>query len=396
MRILNKDLFFIFIVLVFVFSLKNILESFFLVSPSLLHPFFMEPFLMEADDEERKLVQLQMVIRHGHRAPYQSFPSNPHSGFIWKEGYQSLTLLGRLQNFAMGDHLRKVYNDFITTNPKETIFARAQCSRGDEERDALHASKIFNETKERFSHFYRYLSFHAGGHVENCFGGSHIAKTLMSQEAYNLTSPIWARLYWEELQYQIVLNYYFLYATKILLRFRVGNLLKHMIGNIERRINKEDVDTRVIVYSGHGSTINLILFSLNRFNFLETPTGSVLVTELWKERKNRYSVRWLLFNSSHPERHIDPPVPLHFDDCGGEFCSVENLINRIKDFIPVDWESECNYEVPIALKELDFVANLPYFGLQFGSSSASSLVSVALQNIIIVNVIVITFYLSIK
>nr|XP_042899115.1 prostatic acid phosphatase-like isoform X2 [Parasteatoda tepidariorum] len=334
MRILNKDLFFIFIVLVFVFSLKNILESFFLVSPSLLHPFFMEPFLMEADDEERKLVQLQMVIRHGHRAPYQSFPSNPHSGFIWKEGYQSLTLLGRLQNFAMGDHLRKVYNDFITTNPKEvqvftseaarslygsyafmtglyapkkeyqftdellwqpittitseyvTIFARAQCSRGDEERDALHASKIFNETKERFSHFYRYLSFHAGGHVENCFGGSHIAKTLMSQEAYNLTSPIWARLYWEELQYQIVLNYYFLYATKILLRFRVGNLLKHMIGNIERRINKEDVDTRVIVYSG--------------------------------------------------------------------------------------------------------------FGLQFGSSSASSLVSVALQNIIIVNVIVITFYLSIK
>ncbi|XP_015930631.1 prostatic acid phosphatase-like isoform X1 [Parasteatoda tepidariorum] len=409
MRILNKDLFFIFIVLIFVFSLKNILESFFIVSPSLLQPLFLEPFVLEEERGKRKLVLLQMIFRHGHRAPYQTFPSNPYNIFVWEEGYESLTKLGRLQNYVMGRHLQEMYYDFITTNPKEiqvftseaarsfygsyafvtglyapkkeyqfteeilwqpitsitsesvTILGRGDCLRAELEEYAFAKTKLFNETNERFRLFFRYLSFHVGAKVDTCLVAARVAKTLNSQEAYNLTSPKWALLYWEELQHQIVLNYYFRYATKTLIRLRVGNLLKHMINSMQKRINNENIDTRVIAYSGHGSTINQVLFSLNQYNNLETPMAATFIAELWKERKNKYSVRWLLFNSSNPEKHINPPIALYFEDCGGEFCPLENLINRTKDFIPTNWDDECDFKVHIPLEKLDPVADLPPF-----------------------------------
>ncbi|XP_071039347.1 lysosomal acid phosphatase-like isoform X2 [Parasteatoda tepidariorum] len=379
MRILNKDLFFIFIVLIFVFSLKNILESFFIVSPSLLQPLFLEPFVLEEERGKRKLVLLQMIFRHGHRAPYQTFPSNPYNIFVWEEGYESLTKLGRLQNYVMGRHLQEMYYDFITTNPKEiqvftseaarsfygsyafvtglyapkkeyqfteeilwqpitsitsesvTILGRGDCLRAELEEYAFAKTKLFNETNERFRLFFRYLSFHVGAKVDTCLVAARVAKTLNSQEAYNLTSPKWALLYWEELQHQIVLNYYFRYATKTLIRLR------------------------------HGSTINQVLFSLNQYNNLETPMAATFIAELWKERKNKYSVRWLLFNSSNPEKHINPPIALYFEDCGGEFCPLENLINRTKDFIPTNWDDECDFKVHIPLEKLDPVADLPPF-----------------------------------
>lgn len=86
--------------------------------------------------------------------------------------------------------------------------------------------------------------------------------------------------------------------------------------------------------------------------------GSVLVLELWRE-DDEYLVRFLNFNSTSPEISIDPPVPLYFEDCGGSFCSVDNFMDRTKEFRPFDLKEECQYRRNMPLRSLDTVCDLP-------------------------------------
>ncbi|XP_015930639.1 prostatic acid phosphatase isoform X1 [Parasteatoda tepidariorum] len=410
MRRIKRKLFFLFMLLIFLISIRNVLDSIFADTPYLFKPFNLEPFMLFTNEKKRELVLLQMIVRHGHRAPYVSWPTNIYNaqGF-WKEGYQSLTQLGRLQNYVMGKHLQNFYKNFITTNPKEVnvlateaaralygayafmaglyapkkenqfsdeiqwqpiipytagykdIFGRnSKCKRANDELDAFHNSKLYNETLERHKFLYRFLTFHTRVVVEGPFEASDIARTLNTQEYFNLSSPKWSEPCRDELEYQILLNYYFLYSTKILLRYRVGNLLNHMVNNMILKMNDDMENKRVIVYAGHGSTITQVLLTLNKFSFVETPMGSVLVLELWKE-DDTYSLRFLHFNSSSPEIRINPPVSLHFEECGGSFCSVESFLNKTAQFRPDDFKAECDYKMNISLRSLDTVCDLPLF-----------------------------------
>ncbi|XP_042899113.1 prostatic acid phosphatase isoform X3 [Parasteatoda tepidariorum] len=362
MRRIKRKLFFLFMLLIFLISIRNVLDSIFADTPYLFKPFNLEPFMLFTNEKKRELVLLQMIVRHGHRAPYVSWPTNIYNaqGF-WKEGYQSLTQLGRLQNYVMGKHLQNFYKNFITTNPKEDIFGRnSKCKRANDELDAFHNSKLYNETLERHKFLYRFLTFHTRVVVEGPFEASDIARTLNTQEYFNLSSPKWSEPCRDELEYQILLNYYFLYSTKILLRYRVGNLLNHMVNNMILKMNDDMENKRVIVYAGHGSTITQVLLTLNKFSFVETPMGSVLVLELWKE-DDTYSLRFLHFNSSSPEIRINPPVSLHFEECGGSFCSVESFLNKTAQFRPDDFKAECDYKMNISLRSLDTVCDLPLF-----------------------------------
>ncbi|XP_071039346.1 prostatic acid phosphatase-like isoform X2 [Parasteatoda tepidariorum] len=335
MRRIKRKLFFLFMLLIFLISIRNVLDSIFADAPYLFKPFNLESFMLFTNEKKRELVLLQMIVRHGHRAPYTSWPTNIYNAHgFWKEGYQSLT---------------------------QNIFGRnGKCKRANDELDVFHNSKLYNETLQRHKFLYRFLAFHTRVVVQDPFHASEIARTLNTQEYFNLSSPKWSEPCRDELKYQILLNYYFLYSTKILLRYRVGNLLNHMISNMILKMKDDMEDKRVIVYAGHGSTITQVLFTLNKFSFVETPMGSVLVLELWKE-DDAYSLRFLHFNSSSPEIRIDPPVSLYFEECGGSFCSVESFLNRTAEFRPVDFLAECDYKMNISLRPLETVCDLPPF-----------------------------------
>ncbi|XP_035221358.1 lysosomal acid phosphatase-like [Stegodyphus dumicola] len=68
---------------------------------------------------QRELLQLHMIFKHGHRAPFRLYPNDPNPPELWEEGLGMLTKLGRLQTYVMGDHLRRRYTDFISSNPNE-------------------------------------------------------------------------------------------------------------------------------------------------------------------------------------------------------------------------------------------------------------------------------------
>ncbi|XP_054723935.1 prostatic acid phosphatase-like, partial [Uloborus diversus] len=70
-------------------------------------------------EEGRELVQLQILFRHGMRAPDQTFPGDLNPIDVWREGVGRLTQHGKYQMYCLGRHLRWLYRNFITASPVE-------------------------------------------------------------------------------------------------------------------------------------------------------------------------------------------------------------------------------------------------------------------------------------
>ncbi|CAL1291338.1 unnamed protein product [Larinioides sclopetarius] len=195
---------------------------------------------------KRELMLIQMLFRHGHRAPFMLYPYDPNSEDFWKEGMGMLTQLGRLQHYAMGVHLQQRYKDFITTNPKEieminsnnfrcqygvycfiagmyeptkefsftdeikwqpiisrqaeykgkSVLTRGKCKISDEDSYALKRSVEANRTKEKYHDLYNFWSRNSGRLIDSWVLASDLGKTLACEKEYNLTIPEWGLKYW--------------------------------------------------------------------------------------------------------------------------------------------------------------------------------------------------------
>ncbi|KFM66683.1 Lysosomal acid phosphatase, partial [Stegodyphus mimosarum] len=306
---------------------------------------------------ERELILLQMIFRHGHRAPFNLYPNDNHPESFWKEGLGMLTQLGRLQHYVMGDHLLKRYKSFITTNPKEVevlnadsdrcqfgafafiaglyspaeeyrftdeirwqpvisrhyvdkrnryVLSRRKCSVASDDEHEMKMSREADDMREKYAPLYNFWSEHSGRNIKDWTRAADLAKTLACERDYNLTMPEWALRYWSELQRQAGLSYYWNFRTKLIHRYRIGPLLKYMLKNMEDKIRGATPEKRVYVYSTHGSHLACLLMALRQYNMKAPPHASTIVLELWKENETNYSVRWLYFNSSNPEKRIHP------------------------------------------------------------------------------------------
>ncbi|GBM93924.1 hypothetical protein AVEN_18512-1 [Araneus ventricosus] len=194
----------------------------------------------EINTMKRELMLIQMLFRHGHRAPFMLYPYDPNSEDNWNEGLGMLTKLGRLQHYAMGLHLQHRYMDFITTNPNEDLCL------------VICWKKIHNKILQRIP------------------------------------------------------------------------------------------EKKVYIYSAHGSNIASLLLALDHYNWEGPPYASTIILELWKEEDEDYSIRWLYYNSTNPEKQIDPPVPLVLNGCDSEFCPLGRYEDLIRRLIPEDWDKECD------------------------------------------------------
>lgn len=74
-----------------------------------------------------KLVKLAILLRHGDRSPYMTFPTNPypyHDLRHWPDGPDQLTVNGKKRMYDVGLFIGTRYSDFLSGDPIE-VYARS-------------------------------------------------------------------------------------------------------------------------------------------------------------------------------------------------------------------------------------------------------------------------------
>uniref|UniRef100_A0A915CNJ5 acid phosphatase n=1 Tax=Ditylenchus dipsaci TaxID=166011 RepID=A0A915CNJ5_9BILA len=91
--------------------------------------------LAKRDAEGNKLLLVQMVWRHGDRAPLQNYPTDEHQENVWPLGWGELTPIGMQQAFELGQLIQKSYmsgdQPFLnkTYTPKEVHIQSTDVNR---------------------------------------------------------------------------------------------------------------------------------------------------------------------------------------------------------------------------------------------------------------------------
>ncbi|XP_054713192.1 lysosomal acid phosphatase-like [Uloborus diversus] len=373
----------------------------------------------------RELIQLHMVFKHGHRSPFRIYNTDPNPRELWPEGLGQVTQLGRLQLFVLGRHLKQRYKHFITSNPNEIEMQSSDAFRcmnsaycflaglypPDEEREFMSnfpwqpifvnyvpepdekylqsnpncpkyeacKARVRQSTEVRhfnnkYREFFEYWHVGADKVIINFDNAGDLYKTLSVESDSNLTIPRWALKYWDELVHMADVSYYYHFMTKQQQRLRGGPILGLMLERMKDRIQGNNNQIKVYGYSGHGSNIAAIQCTLLSYDMKHAPHAAIIVLELYREMRGGHTVRFLYYNSSHPERQVEDPFVFVLPGCS-EFCPVELFEEFLSDIVPEDWDSECEEDDD---KENDFVPiqQAAYFQEKpWGSSSAGTLMA---------------------
>ncbi|XP_054722714.1 lysosomal acid phosphatase-like isoform X3 [Uloborus diversus] len=312
-------------------------------------------------EEGRELVQLQILFRHGMRAPDQTFPGDLNPIDVWREGVGRLTQHGKYQMYCLGRHLRWLYRNFITASPVEVEVLSSKRNRCLLSALCL-ASAMYEPTEEwEFLPNFRWqpipVQFIAHGkdpylgkvfdcpaaqrEVEKMHESPEGKKFLNeNKKTYNFLIPDWAEKHWEELRYVNDMSYYLSGRTKKYQTLRAGPLLGMIRDKFESTVNGTLLK-KVSLYSGHSKNMVAVLSALDVFNMKEPPFAATVIFELYREPGGHsHSVRLLFLNSTTPEAEDQTPNVLNIPKCG-EFCPFESFSTIVKSFTPENWEKQC-------------------------------------------------------
>ncbi|XP_055947727.1 prostatic acid phosphatase-like [Argiope bruennichi] len=347
-----------------------------------------------AFSEENKLLFVQIVFRHGDRAPIDLYPNDPNPPSVWPEGLAALTTLGKKQQYALGKYFRSRYSNFTTSSPLEVkvisseadrclksaltnlasfyapdsewsfdkslpwqpisvhylpkkqdkyLETDSDCPRAVEEQQKVIQSHEGQRILKEHEEMFRNLSVYSGYPIANWTKASYLHDVLSIEKKYNLTVPTWVEPYWDELTNVSNLSFFWSYNSPLLHRLRAGPLIQRIIANMDAKINGMITNLKFQIYSAHDTTIAVVLDALNLFNMIAPPYASALLFELFEMPDGVKTVRMLYQNSSKPEEKIDPLQILILEGCS-EFCPLDFFINFTSPLIPEDWDRECQLD----------------------------------------------------
>lgn len=341
--------------------------------------------------EDHKLLFVQILFRHGDRAPINLYPNDPNSESFWTEGLGKLTMLGRKQHYALGKFLREMYGNFTTSSPNEVNVTSSDVDRCIKSAETNLAS-FFKPTSEwqfdknlewqpisifyipklqdkyletesycpkafaeqnlvlhspdgqaflaRHKAMFENLTVNSGSPITDWTSASFLHDTLFIEKKYNLTIPAWASPYWKELENVADLSFYWSFNSPLLHRLRAGPLLQNMIQMMEEKIAGKIPLLKFQIYSAHDTNIAVMLDALSLYNMKQPPYCAALLLELHQLANGKNAVRLLYQNSTEPEKEIQTPRTLILEGCT-EFCPLDFFINFTQKLIPSDWEKEC-------------------------------------------------------
>ncbi|KFM66680.1 Lysosomal acid phosphatase, partial [Stegodyphus mimosarum] len=351
-----------------------------------------ETYQSEQEIYRGKLIYLQILTSNGFYSPLEIYPTDENKESAWPQGLTKLTKLGMLQQYQLGKFLRKVYGDFITSDPTEVETFSAADDRTLESALCFLAS-LYSPTKEwrfvpklewqpvpvphiegPYDRFLGYLPYcprmfseirkiiksqpgqefinkdeflysfwanNSGMPMNDWNDVTRLFDTLQRENNTGLEVPEWAKLYWHEMKRITDAAYRWNHNSRVGLKLKIGPLLELMTERLKFKTLEDDPNrnTKVNVYVTHDWNIVALLMSTFRFNGLRPPPCATIIWELY-QRYNNYQVRMLYYNSSTPELGYQDPFMFTVRGCT-EYCPLAYFINFFRDYIPKDWNKLC-------------------------------------------------------
>ncbi|XP_035227650.1 testicular acid phosphatase homolog isoform X1 [Stegodyphus dumicola] len=343
--------------------------------------------------EDTKLLFVQILFRHGDRAPINLYPNDPNPESFWLEGLGKLTMLGRKQHYAVGKFFRLLYENFTTSSPLEIdvissandrciksaetnlasfyapsskwqfdkhlkwqpisisyipksedkyLETESYCPRASVEEENVVNSPGGQAFIAKHKEMFENLTYYSGTSITDWLSASYFHDTIFIEKKYNLTVPSWVEPFWDELETVADLSFFWTFNSPLLHRLRAGPLLQKIIEKMNLKLSGDIPDQKVQIYSAHDTNIAVVLAALNLFNMKQPPYCSSLLFELY-EKNGKNVIRLLYLNSTNPEKEMQTPHVLKIEGCS-EFCPLDYFISYTKNLIPGDWEQECELD----------------------------------------------------
>lgn len=336
-------------------------------------------------DGNDKLVHLNIVYRHGDRAPVELYPNDPNNASFWTRGLGELTTKGCQMHYELGGYLRDHYDNFITGNNREILVKSSDANRClesaschlaamykptssqsfnadlpwqplpihtrpvtedgllapgnnncpfadrafDEQKKTPEAQKILN----KYADFYKNLTTLTGTNITDWVTASYIYECVMIENLYKLPIPEWATAAFNELSYQSDLLFIWFAKSPLLQRFRAGPLAKEILDNLKKASTKPD-EVKINMYSTHDTEVSSLLQLYDLFDNKCPMYCATVIVELWQDTSSgSFTVKINYLNYYNREFKVLLEIPL------------TSFEARITPKLPVNWSSECGRQM---------------------------------------------------
>jgi len=149
-------------------------------------------------------------------------------------------------------------------------------------------------------------------------------------ENHSLPSDV-PQQYFNSLEEISIVNWFEAFRSKEISKLGIGRFLGEIVTHMDQKISGKS-DLKLIVYSGHDTSVGPLLLALEVFDNKWPPIASNLIFELFREKKDpkNYFVR-MIYN----DKVIQLP------NCNSSLCPLKEFKEKANQVIPKDFEREC-------------------------------------------------------
>ncbi|XP_046609504.1 venom acid phosphatase Acph-1-like isoform X4 [Neodiprion virginianus] len=292
------------------------------------------------DSSARELKMIQVMFRHGDRAPTTAvkeiYPLDPYANETWyPEGWGGLTNVGKRRAYELGLFLRSRYGDWLGN---EYLNQTSQFRSSNVDRVIMSAQLLAAGLYP--PHKIQSLKFECSKHVGTKVGqqeASEIYEQLYAEMGEHVKLPEWTEEIFPNGKLRDVAGYDYVIQSynKSMIQLNGGQWIREWLKNVDNYLNGSSLSGNQIgfFYGGHEYNLASILAALGVFKPHVPYYSSAVIFELSKT-DDEYFVKVLYRNRGNL-------MKIHLPDCQSFHCPLDTFRELYSDVILDDPYTYC-------------------------------------------------------